>query len=123
MVSAVFQEGVGTSFHPVLPFLILLFPLLGALINGCGAFLWRHDKMIPAVIGPGALIASFIVVLLNFLGMSTADLHGAEISHLWTWIESGDLGIGVDLQLDQLSMLMCLVITGVGSLIHIYSIG
>ncbi|MCG8467277.1 MAG: NADH-quinone oxidoreductase subunit L, partial [Gemmatimonadetes bacterium] len=111
------------SFHPVLPFLILLFPLLGASINGVGAFLWRGDKMVPAVIGPGALIASFIVVVLNFLGMRGVELHGAEISTLWTWIESGDLRIGVDLQFDQLSMLMCLIITGVGSLIHIYSVG
>jgi len=116
------MQEVGPGFHPVLPFLILLFPLLGALINGCGAFLWRHDKMVPAVIGPGALIASFIVVLLNFLGMSSVELHGAEISHLWTWIESGGLRIGVELQFDQLSMLMAMIITGVGSLIHIYSI-
>ncbi len=123
LVGAGMQEGASAAFHPVLPVLILVFPLLGAIINGLGAFFWRSDKMVPSVIGPGALVAAFIIVLLNFFGMRSADLHGAEVAHLWTWIESGDLRVGVDLHFDQLSMLMCMIITGVGSLIHIYSVG
>lgn len=117
------QEAGAASFQPTLPFLILLFPLLGALVNGLGAFLWRENKVIPSLLGPGTLIAAFVVSVFNFIGMSTVDLHGPEIVSLWTWIESGDLRIGIDLQFDQLSMLMCLIVTGVGSLIHIYSVG
>ena len=117
------QEGAGAGFHPVLPWLILALPLLGAAVNGAGAFLWRDDKRIPTIVGPAALLGSFAVVLVNFIGMSGAELHGAEIVSLWNWIVSGDLRIGVDLQFDQLSMLMCMIVTGVGSLIHIYSVG
>ena len=117
------QEGAGTAFHPVLPWLILAFPLLGAVVNGLGAFLWRDDRRIPSIVGPAALLLSFAVVLINFIAMSGAELHGAEIVRLWSWIVSGDLHIGVDLQFDQLSMLMCMIVTGVGSLIHIYSVG
>ena len=43
--------------------------------------------------------------------------------HLWNWIESGDLHVGMDLLYDPLTALFLLLITGVGSLIHIYSIG
>ncbi len=117
------QEGAGAGFHPVLPWLILALPLLGAAVNGAGAFLWRDDKRIPTIVGPAALLGSFAVVLVNFIAMSGAELHGAEVVRLWNWIVSGDLRIGVDLQFDQLSMLMCMIVTGVGSLIHIYSVG
>ena len=117
------QEGAGAGFHPVLPWLILALPLLGAAVNGAGAFLWRDDKRIPTIVGPAALLGSFAVVLVNFIVMSGAELHGAEVVRLWNWIVSGDLRIGVDLQFDQLSMLMCMIVTGVGSLIHIYSVG
>ncbi|WP_420441104.1 NADH-quinone oxidoreductase subunit L [Candidatus Palauibacter sp.] len=117
------QEGAGAGFHPVLPWLILALPLLGAAVNGVGAFLWRDDKRIPTIVGPAALLGSFAVVLVNFIAMSGAELHGAEVVRLWNWIVSGDLRIGVDLQFDQLSMLMCMIVTGVGSLIHIYSVG
>ena len=125
MVSATLgaQEGGAAAFHPVLPWLILALPLLGAVVNGLGAFLWRDDKRIPSIVGPAALLLSFAVVLINFIGMNGADLHGAEVVRLWGWIVSGDLHIGVDLQFDQLSMLMCMIVTGVGSLIHIYSVG
>ena len=120
---AALQEHAAGSFEPVLPALILLFPLLGAILNGVGAFLWRDEKRLPSLIGPGALLASFAVVLVNFAGMLEAAPHEATVVHLWTWIESGALRVGVDLQFDQLSLLMCLIVTGVGSLIHVYSVG
>ena len=123
MVTLAVQEGGGGGFHPILPWLILALPLLGAVVNGLGAFLWRSNKRIPSIVGPAALLASFAVVLANFIAMMGADLHGAEVVRLWSWIVSGDLHIGVDLQFDQLSMLMCMIVTGVGSLIHIYSVG
>ncbi len=125
MTGAGIQEGAAATgaFHPFLPALILLLPLLGAIVNGAGAFLWRGNKSVPSLVGPAALVGSFAVVLLNFIGMAGADMHGAEVVRLWSWIESGDLRVGADLHFDQLSMLMCMIVTGVGSLIHIYSVG
>ena len=120
VVAPAAQEG---AFSPVLPWAILGIPLAGAILNGIGAFLWRDNRSIPGAIGPIALVATFAVVLVNFLGMQAAEPHDPTVVGLWTWIESGSLRIGVDLQFDQLSMLMCMIVTGVGSLIHIYSVG
>ncbi len=116
------QEHAG-EFAPILPALIVLLPLLGAAVNGVGAFAWRENKRIPTLVGPAVVLASFAVVLANFLAMSAAPPHDPAVAHLWTWISSGDLQIGLDLQFDQLSMLMCMVVTGVGGLIHVYSVG
>jgi len=117
------QEHVAGAFAPVAPALILALPLLGAVLNGLGAFLWPDNKRLPTLIGPGVLVAAFAVVVANFVAMAGAAPHEPVVAHLWTWIESGDLRVGVDLQFDQLSMIMCMIITGVGSLIHIYSVG
>ena len=121
--AAALQEHAAGAFVPVLPALILLLPLLGAILNGVGAFLWRDEKRLPTLIGPGALLASFVVVLVNFIGMLGSAPHEPTVVHLWTWIESGGLHVGADLQFDQLSLLMCMIVTGVGSLIHVYSVG
>ncbi len=111
------------GFHPVLPGLILLLPLAGFVINGLGAFLWRDNKRIPGIVGPAAIIGAFAVVLANFLAMRAAFPHEPAIVSLWSWMAVGDLSIGVDLQFDQLSILMMLIVTGVSSVIHVYSIG
>ncbi|MFV1985807.1 MAG: NADH-quinone oxidoreductase subunit L [Gemmatimonadota bacterium] len=116
-------QEAAAGFVPFLPWLILAIPLAGAVINGLGAFLWRTNKSIPAAVGPVALVATFTVVVINFLGMQATAPHDPTIYGMWTWIESGTLSVGVDLQFDQLSLLMSMIITGVGSLIHIYSVG
>jgi len=117
------DQAGGASFTPLLPWLIVALPLAGAALNGLGAFLWRDNKAIPALAGPLALVGAFAVVVANFVAMMAAAPHEPSIVHLWSWIESGSLRIGVDLQFDQLSLLMCMVVTGVGSLIHVYSVG
>jgi len=117
------QEQVAVGFRPVLPGLILALPLLGAVLNGVGAFLWRERKGLATLIGPGTLLAAFAIVLLNVLGMRSVAPHAPAIVHMWTWIQSGDLRVGADLQFDRLSLLMCMIVTGVGSLIHVYSVG
>jgi NADH-quinone oxidoreductase subunit L len=111
------------AYEPILPAWILLLPLIGALINGVGAFNWRGNKTIPSVVGPAAVIGAFAIVVVNFLAMRAAAPHDPSIVSLWTWMAIGDLRIPVDLQFDQLSMLMLLVVTGVSSVIHVYSIG
>ena len=110
-------------YEPVFPSLILALPLVGAVVNGMGAFLWKDNKIIPSVVGPGVLFAAFALTALNTVLFWRMGAHDPSVTGLWTWIESGDLRVAVDLQLDQLSLLMCMVITGVGSLIHVYSVG
>ena len=111
------------AYEPILPVWILLLPLVGAVVNGIGAFMWRGHKSIPSLVGPLAVIGAFVVVVLNFIAMLTAAPHDPAIVSLWTWMAAGNLSVGVDLQFDQLSILMCLVVTGVSSVIHVYSIG
>ena len=80
-------------------------------------------KLIPTLVGPGVVIVAFVIALINFLGMMGAELHGPIVETYWQWMPVGSLSIDAAFQLDQLSMLMTLIITGVGALIHIFSIG
>ncbi|HET7460659.1 MAG TPA: NADH-quinone oxidoreductase subunit L [Longimicrobium sp.] len=79
---------------------------------------------LPSLIAPGVLIGAFIVAVLNFLAMKNAGEEARlAIAHGWSWIPVGNLQVEAALQLDPLSILMTLIVTGVGSLIHIFSIG
>ncbi len=111
------------AYHPILPGLILGLPLLGAALNGIGAFAWRENKTVPTIVGPLAVLGAFVVCLLNFAAMRAAAPHDPSLVPLWTWMSSGDLEIGVTLLFDQLSVLMTLIVTGVGGIIHVYSVG
>ncbi|MFQ5677928.1 MAG: NADH-quinone oxidoreductase subunit L [Gemmatimonadota bacterium] len=122
-LAAAGQAEAGISYTPFLPGLILLLPLLGAAINGIGAFAWRESRRIPTLVGPLAVLASFAIVAANFLSMRGAGVDDPILVSLWTWIAAGDLRVGVDLQLDHLSLLMGLIVTGVGGIIHVYSVG
>lgn len=97
--------------------LIPLLPLLGFVINGMG---FRHvPKSLVGVIGCAAPLGAFAV---SILAWNTFDGQ-LQIVHLFDWISIGQLNIPFSFQIDQLSLLMLLVVTGVGSLIHIYSVG
>ena len=105
---------------PSLLVLIPLLPLIGFLVNGIG---FPHiPKSLVGIIGTLAVVGSFVLSLLTF----NAFLAGGSqplIVPLFDWITVGSLNIPFSFQVDQLSLLMLLIITGVGSLIHIYSIG
>ena len=111
------------AFEPVLLGAIVLLPLAGFAINGLTAFLAPERKQIPTLIGPGVVGLAFILALTNFFGMMGAELHEPVIRRYWSWIAAGSFQVDAALQLDQLSMLMTLIITGVGFLIHIFSTG
>ena len=84
----------------------------------------RHKyAAITSLVGPGVLVLSFILALSIFAAMSGVELASPYVQTLFEWMPVGDLRIDVALQLDQLSMVMMLVITGVGSLIHLFSVG
>src|SRR4051794_24136017 len=104
--------------------LIPTVPLIGAALNGL--FGRRFDKPVVNAIAIGSVLASFITVLLVLSGLgmfSGAAPEQAHIEHYFPWIQSGPLNVGFDLAVDRLSAVMLLVVTGVGTLIHIYAVG
>lgn len=97
--------------------LIPLIPFAGFLINGLG---FRNiPKGLVPVIGTGASFLSFLCVLFTYLQFNGDPV----IVKLFDWITVGSLNIGFTFQIDQLSLIMLFVITGVGTLIHGYSAG
>ncbi|MEJ2502824.1 MAG: proton-conducting transporter membrane subunit, partial [Gemmatimonadota bacterium] len=111
------------EFEPTLLGLIILLPFAGFLINGAVAFLAPRSKAIPTWIGPGVVGAAFVIAVVNFLGMLGAELHEPIVRTYWSWMPVGELQVDAALQLDQLSMLMTLIVTGVSFVIHVFSVG
>ncbi|MBL7662734.1 NADH-quinone oxidoreductase subunit L [bacterium] len=100
--------------------LIPLIPLLGA------AFVWLFCSARPGRhalagwIATAAALGSFAIALQFFFALPA---NGEILSPLWHWFTIGGASIEFALRFDRLSALMCLIITGVGSLIHLYAIG
>lgn len=97
--------------------LIPLLPLLGFVINGIG-----FRKIPTGLVGPIAIlgpVVAFGLALTLFSNFSGQPIHVS----LFDWISVGEMHIDFAFQIDQLSLLMLLIVTGIGSLIHIYSIG
>src|SRR5205823_2893848 len=95
--------------------LIPVLPLIGFLINGTQ----RLPKAAAGILGCAGPIAAFGLSVWAFL-----EVHhqGAIRQSVFDWISAGDLMIPFGLAVDPLSAVMLLVVTGVGSLIHLYSI-
>ncbi len=102
--------------------LVPALPLAGAVINAI--FSRRMPRWLVSVIACGVVGASFVVSLVAFGAMQYADEHHRIINvSLYSWIPVGGFKVDVAFLLDPLSALMLLVVTGVGLLIHVYSIG
>ena len=100
-------------------YLVPLFPLIGFLING---LLWKKmPKSLGGIIGSLAILASFIVSLGIFFEVRSASFQGPLIVNMFEFIHSGKLLIPFAFQVDALSSLFLLIITGIGFLIHVYS--
>ena len=117
---------------PIMLGVLILLPILGFLANGSIAFFGRRSDggsattarhPLVTVIGPGVILAAFGVAVALFLDMQGAPEQALHIVRYGQWMPVGNLVIHWSLQLDQLSILMVLVITGVGSLIHLFSVG
>ncbi len=127
--------------------LLPLLPLLGAIVNG-SLVLWPRlspgsgaqgnlatreesavsrqaaTKWITTLVGPGVMLLAFALALATFFAMQgVSGLTDPFIRTYASWMPVGALVIDWGIQLDQLSMLMTLVITGVGFLIHLFSVG
>src|SRR5579872_1097974 len=101
--------------------LILLFPALGFLFNLFYGARWGRGWV--NIVGPGVVFASFAIVVVAFIRLVTLPAGSVLSVTLWQWIHAGPFRADFTLQFDALSALMALVVTGVGALIHVYSVG
>src|SRR5271155_4810179 len=99
--------------------LIPIFPLLGFLLNGL--FGRRMPKSMVNLFALGSVALSLAWVVKTLVGLG--PLETKYIEHYFTWIQSGPLQINIDFAVDRLTAVMLMVVTGVGLLIHIYSVG
>jgi len=103
--------------------LAILLPFAGFLVNGALAF-WRPKaRRAVSIVGVGTVVAAFVVAVAVFLAVRAAPPAAPYVKALWSWIPVGDLSVSAALQVDQLSVVMLLVVTGVSSLIHLFSVG
>ena len=99
--------------------LIPLIPFIGFLINGLG--FRKISKTLVPLIGTGASLISFLLVVIVYLQIGNNP--EPTVVKLFDWISVGSLNINFAFQIDQLTFIMLFVITGVGTLIHLYSAG
>src|SRR5580658_3008078 len=102
-----------------LSWLLIAFPLFGAavlLLGGRRTNLWGH------LLGTAMPIASFVYGVIAFFTL-LGHTDRSQDQHLFSWIPVAGFQVNVGLLTDQLSISFVLLITGVGSLIHVYSIG
>ena len=101
--------------------LVPLFPLIGFIINGF--FGKKLSKGLSGAIATLSVLASFIVSLIIFIQLKEATGKSQIIVNLFSWINSDTLQIPFEFLIDPLSTWFLLIITGIGFLIHLYSIG
>ena len=97
--------------------LILIFPLIGFLLISIGKEYFKNAS--AGVFASVMIFASFILSAAVFYKLPDS----ATTIHLFNWIQSGSLSIPFAILIDRISVIMLLIITGVGFLIHVYSIG
>ena len=101
---------------------ILLFPLFGVVVNFFFGRKWREPW--PGIVATVATASPFVLglfLLLHILNLPITDR--TIVSTYFNWISTGPLNVDFALLIDPVSICMILVVTGVGSLIHLYSIG
>src|SRR5690606_32860748 len=107
-----------------LVWLVPLLPLIGFLINGLGRNIL--SKKVVAVIGSGVILFSFLLSCVIFYDIYQFRQLGENASfliHLFDWFKVGSLQVSMSFLIDPLSSVMLLIVTGIGFLIHVYSIG
>jgi NADH-quinone oxidoreductase subunit L len=104
-------------------FLVTILPLAGFLINGLLGKKLKNEKLI-GTISTLAVLIPFIVGLLSFFELLSMEHDSRRIViNYFSWISAGSFNVNYSYLIDPLSITMVLVVTGIGSLIHIYSIG
>lgn len=105
--------------------LIILMPMIGSVLIGLGGFLnpgLRKQEKAIGWLATSAVAIPFFLLLHAFFNFDPTQ--GAISVDLFTWMKTtSGFEINFDYHIDQLSLLMGMIVTGIGSLIHIYSIG
>ena len=119
-VPTVAPESAGGIFDWL--WLVIALPALGAtvilLLGNRRTSAWAH------LLGTATVAGSFLISVAAFVSLLGRGEDQRQVgTHLWTWFEAGDLRADIGLLFDPLSALFVLLITGVGGLIHVYSIG
>src|SRR4051794_30846470 len=120
-------EGSGEAFHATaasgvfsLTWLLVALPLLGAAVLLLGG---RRTNRFGHLVGTAASWAAFVVAAVLFIAMLGRDSADRSFDqHLFSWVSAGTFKVSAGLLLDPLSLAFCLLVTFVGSLIHVYSI-
>jgi NADH-quinone oxidoreductase subunit L len=103
--------------------LVIVLPFIGFLANGLISLVRPQAKSTVTAIGVGVLVAAFAVAIAVVAGLAQ-DPEGAPfVFTYWSWMPVGELELAVALQVDQLSAVMLMVVTGVSALIHVFSVG
>jgi len=114
------SEAAAASGVFSLTWVLVALPLLGALILLVGG---RRTDRFGHLLGTAMPAVSFVLGLVMFLTMLGRDTEERSIGqHLFSWVPAGSFQLDAGLLLDQLSMCFVLLVTGVGTLIHVYSI-
>jgi NADH-quinone oxidoreductase subunit L len=102
--------------------LIPLIPLAGAIVNG--VLNRRLPKPAVSLVACGTVFAAFVLAVVSVAALLRLDPAARSVEvELFPWIVSGDFAAPFGFRLDQLSAVMILIVTGVGFLIHVYSVG
>ncbi len=116
------QETIFNTFYLIA---IPILPLLGAMFNGFFGYRIQHRfgkffVHFPAII---MVFISFVLSFVGFIKLASDSSVVALTAHGWQWMNIGILEVNLAFIMDRLSAVMCLTITFVGTLIHIYSTG
>jgi NADH-quinone oxidoreductase subunit L len=104
-------------------FLAVFLPLLGFLVNSFFGKKFNNEKII-GIIGSGTIALAFLVSLFSFFELVALPVEERKvIVTLFQWLDVANLDVSIAYQVDQLSLVMSLIVTGVGFIIHVYSIG
>ena len=105
--------------------ILLISPLVGFLINGLFGKWLKGNEKLSGTIGACAVFVSLICSIIAFVMVNdgTTLPNQNEDGVIYRWISGGDLNVNIGFKVDALTTVMLLVITGVGFLIHVYSIG
>ncbi|HEU5171567.1 MAG TPA: NADH-quinone oxidoreductase subunit L [Gemmatimonadales bacterium] len=106
-----------------LVWLAIALPLAGFVVNGMIALVRPRARALVSLVGPGVLLGAFAVAVGVFLELRAGAAAAPVVVELWPWLDVAELRVSLGLQVDQLSTVLLLVVTGVGSLIHLFSVG
>jgi NADH-quinone oxidoreductase subunit L len=100
---------------------IPLLPLLGTMLCIVAATTGR--KELAKLAGPGVVLVAFAVALVSVARFWALPEGGSLVDRVYTWMHAGPLDVSLAFRLDALTAVMVLIVTGVGFLIHLYSLG